>query len=371
MDFFDSREKALNKLESPCNTGVASGSDDAFKLDSSSLWTRRNAVKCTEANQAGVPRRRCGVIIVRPDHSSTRTASLCRAKSLESANAITQARAGQMLRKKTLFLPQMAGVRKNPEVHHENKSTLRLVSTPSFSNFGQNLPEELQFINSAPPSSMERQVFLWPSPKISSQGAEFYEETNGTKKHSPSSSYHQTGDGKFKSGRFSCRIPTDGATMEEDYANCKWPRKSPRHLPQLDQVFEEKSKIPKETKRRGNQPSQTESSNQECSDKRDHIFDKRRVPVKAQNEEKSFGRRKQLLSTPARFETENSGHPQAAAGAFSRCISQPDLSSKSCRAYWRVRRVGMCGGAEDTALKNDRTQARVMMKKFGKLNISE
>lgn len=395
MAFFDGLENALNKFERPCNAGVASRSDDAFKLDSSSLWKRRNVAKCTEANQARIPRRRCGVILVqgRPDHSSAgknRTASLCRAKSLESADAITQARAGQLLRKKTLLLPQMAGILKISEVHHENKSTLPLVSTTSFPKVDQNLPEELQFIDqhSAPPSSMMRQVFLWPSHKKTSQGAEFYERSNGTTKHaSPSSFHHQAGDGKEKNGRspstnaekFHGRISTDGTTRTEEYTSCKWPRKPSHHLHPLDKrVFEEKSEIPKavnshgmETKRRGNRPSKTESSNQKCSDKRDQFSDKRRVPVKAQNEEKSFRRRQHLFSTPARFETENSGHLQPSSGSFSRCISQPDLSSMNYRAYWRVRRVGVCGGAEDTALKNDRTQARVLMKKFGKLNISE
>ena len=60
-----------------------------------------------------------------------------------------------------------------------------------------------------------------------------------------------------------------------------------------------------------------------------------------------------------------------AVEAFPRRSSQPDQSSMNCRAYWRVRRVGVCKDAEDTTMKNNRTHARVLMKKFGQLNVTE
>ena len=51
---------------------------------------------------------------------------------------------------------------------------------------------------------------------------------------------------------------------------------------------------------------------------------------------------------------------------FRRSGSQPDLSqSRNCQAPWRIRRVGMCRGTENTAAMNDRVKARVLMKKFG------
>ena len=57
-------------------------------------------------------------------------------------------------------------------------------------------------------------------------------------------------------------------------------------------------------------------------------------------------------------------------GAVRRSSSQPDLShSRECQAPWRVRRVGVCMGTENMAAMNDRVKARVLMKKFGELNI--
>ena len=44
---------------------------------------------------------------------------------------------------------------------------------------------------------------------------------------------------------------------------------------------------------------------------------------------------------------------------------QPDVTYQ---AYQRVRRVGVCSEAESTVLKNERRQARVLMKKFGDMN---
>ena len=43
--------------------------------------------------------------------------------------------------------------------------------------------------------------------------------------------------------------------------------------------------------------------------------------------------------------------------------------SKECHAPWRLRRVGVSRGTENTAAMNDRVKARVLMKKFGELNI--
>ena len=60
-----------------------------------------------------------------------------------------------------------------------------------------------------------------------------------------------------------------------------------------------------------------------------------------------------------------------AVEAFPRRSPQPHLSSMNCSAHRRVRRVGVCKDAEDTTMKNDRTHARVLMKKFGQLNITE
>ena len=50
------------------------------------------------------------------------------------------------------------------------------------------------------------------------------------------------------------------------------------------------------------------------------------------------------------------GHPYY----FRRSSSQPDLSqSRNCQASWRIRRVGMCMGTENTAAMSDRVKARV------------
>ena len=51
--------------------------------------------------------------------------------------------------------------------------------------------------------------------------------------------------------------------------------------------------------------------------------------------------------------------------------SQAVLSFVNGRANRRVRRTGVCNGAEHTSMKNDRTHARVLMKRFGQLNVTE
>lgn len=64
------------------------------------------------------------------------------------------------------------------------------------------------------------------------------------------------------------------------------------------------------------------------------------------------------------------GHVYQVVGVVLRSSSQPDVSqSKECHAPWRLRRVGVCMGTENTAVMNDRVRARVLMKKFGELNI--
>lgn len=84
----------------------------------------------------------------------------------------------------------------------------------------------------------------------------------------------------------------------------------------------------------------------------------------------------QVIMTPAistefqhaaGFETEE----DHVVDVFPRCSSQPGPSSLNSRAYWRVRKVGLCSQAQSTAVEKDRTQARVLMKKFGTLDITE
>ena len=59
-------------------------------------------------------------------------------------------------------------------------------------------------------------------------------------------------------------------------------------------------------------------------------------------------------------------------GVIRRSSSQPDLSQcRNCQAPRRVRRVGVCRETESTASMNERMQARVLMKKFGEINISK
>ena len=50
------------------------------------------------------------------------------------------------------------------------------------------------------------------------------------------------------------------------------------------------------------------------------------------------------------------------------CNSQPGPSS--C-AYWRVRKAGVCSQVQSSPIERERTQARVLMKKFGSLDIKK
>ena len=75
-------------------------------------------------------------------------------------------------------------------------------------------------------------------------------------------------------------------------------------------------------------------------------------------------------SSENRYAVGHEGHVYQVVSAVLRSSSQPDVSqSKECHALWRLRRVGVSRGTENTAAMNDRVKARVLMKKFGELNI--
>lgn len=58
-------------------------------------------------------------------------------------------------------------------------------------------------------------------------------------------------------------------------------------------------------------------------------------------------------------------------GEFSRCDPQPGPSSSNSCAYWRVRKSGVCSQVQSSAEEKERTQTRVLMKKFGTLDIKK
>lgn len=58
-------------------------------------------------------------------------------------------------------------------------------------------------------------------------------------------------------------------------------------------------------------------------------------------------------------------------GEFSRCDPQPGPSSSNSCAYWRVRKSGVCSQVQSVAEQKERTQARVLIKRFGTLDIKK
>ena len=60
------------------------------------------------------------------------------------------------------------------------------------------------------------------------------------------------------------------------------------------------------------------------------------------------------------------------AGEFPSCDpAQPGPSSWDSCAYWRVRKAGVCSQVQSAAEEKERIQARVLMKKFGVLDIKK
>ena len=58
-------------------------------------------------------------------------------------------------------------------------------------------------------------------------------------------------------------------------------------------------------------------------------------------------------------------------GEFPRCDPQPGPSSSNSCAYWRLRKSGVCSQVQSVAEQKERTQARVLIKRFGTLDIKK
>ena len=351
-------------------------------------------------------------------------------ESANSSGSINQSSPAKKLRRKASHLPAIQ-TKPGP---YKSRSACSVVESLTLANGSEHLSENwpCEVPQSAPPVMTAEPVFVWPSPKRNPQDAVFYDWPNATatiSNHQDGDCSIRMPSGN-KQGRnerssypypeeFKAQSSADGATTRRTDDQIKWSRKPPHHLPPLDpSLFKTKNKTTKavssrekKNKRCVNRPIEVDSSNEVSSEndsgkganKKDDGFysppekyelsDKHSLVTSLSINQNSCPTYEGVRVTSSRtrrgenpivpFQATPAIHKelQQAAGTatgeihvvgeFPRCVPQPGPSPSNSCAYWRVRKSGVCSQVQSVAEEKERTQARVLMKKFGTLDIQK
>lgn len=180
-------------------------------------------------------------------------------------------------------------------------------------------------------------------------------------------------------GEFKGRAITRSSSMRETSSSAEFLASKNAHASDSTRNSAKKSRAPRRSKscRHVASSSPKESTGQNSELVSNGCVENQSIPGRVTNGRKvsTYDRSGRAQSAPISPDLQQAAglarEERHVADTLPQSRSQPDVSSSNNQAYPRVRRQGVCSGAESAVSKNDRMHSRVMMKRFGNLDVSK